>query len=42
MGDGRCEFTARPVGRLGRPLVAEAETYLAFFALAQEPVPELP
>jgi len=38
--DGRCEFTARPLGRLGRPLVAEAEAYLAFFALAREPVSE--
>lgn len=38
--DRRCEFTARPLGKLGRPLVAEAETYLAFFALAREPAPE--
>jgi hypothetical protein len=29
------EWTARPVGRLGRPLVAEIEAYLDFFALAQ-------
>jgi hypothetical protein len=29
------EWTARPVGRLGRPLVAEIETYLEFFALAR-------
>ena len=42
MSDGRCEFTALPLGRLGRPLVAEAEAYLSFFALAQEPVPEHP
>jgi hypothetical protein len=28
------EWTARPVGRLGRPLVAEIEAYLGFFALA--------
>jgi hypothetical protein len=29
------EWTAQPVGRLGRPLVAEIETYLEFFALAR-------
>jgi hypothetical protein len=28
------EWTARPVGRLGRPLMAEIEAYLEFFALA--------
>jgi hypothetical protein len=40
--DPGAEFTGPPLGRLGRPLVAEAETYLAFFALAREPVPDLP
>jgi hypothetical protein len=29
------EWTAQPVGRLGRPLVAEIEAYLEFFALAR-------
>ncbi len=29
------EWTARPLGRLGRPLVAEIETYLEFFAIAR-------
>jgi hypothetical protein len=29
------EWTARPLGRLGRPLVAEIETYLQFFAIAR-------
>lgn len=40
--DARSEFTARPPGRLGRPLVVEIETYLAFFALAREPAPDSP
>jgi hypothetical protein len=30
------EWTARPLGRLGRPLVAEVEMYLQFFALVRE------
>jgi hypothetical protein len=30
------EWTARPLGRLGRPLVAEVETYLQFFALLHD------
>ena len=38
--DPRCEFTGRPLGKLGRPLLAEIETYLAFFALANENSPE--
>jgi len=29
------EWTARPLGRLGRPLVAEIETYLTFFSIAR-------
>jgi hypothetical protein len=29
------EWTARPLGRLGRPLVSEIETYLAFFSIAR-------
>jgi hypothetical protein len=29
------EWTARPLGRLGRPLVAEIETYLMFFSIAR-------
>jgi hypothetical protein len=29
------EWTARPVGRLGRPLLAEIEAYLHFFAIAR-------
>jgi hypothetical protein len=28
------EWTARPVGRLGRPLLGEIEAYLEFFAIA--------
>jgi hypothetical protein len=32
----RSEFSAHPPGRLGRQLLAEVETYLAFFALAHE------
>ena len=39
--DPRTEFTGRPLGKLGRPLLAEAETYLEFFALAREPVPDV-
>ena len=34
--DDRSEWTARPIGRLGRPLLREIETYLDFFALARE------
>ena len=34
--DAQAEFTASPPGRLGRPLLAEIETYLEFFALARE------
>jgi len=40
--DPSSEFTGRPLGRLGRPLVAEAETSLAFYALVREPVPDAP
>ena len=29
------EWTARPLGRLGRPLVAEIESYLTFFSIAR-------
>ena len=29
------EWTARPLGRLGRPLVAEIEAYLSFFSIAR-------
>ena len=29
------EWTARPLGRLGRPLVAEIEAYLTFFSIAR-------
>ena len=29
------EWTARPVGRLGRPLVSEVEAYLQFFSIAR-------
>ncbi len=32
----RSEWTARPVGRLGRPLLREIEAYLDFLALARE------
>jgi hypothetical protein len=32
--DSMTEWTAVPLGRLGRPLVAEIETYLEFFAIA--------
>ena len=30
------EWTARPLGRLGRPLLAEIESYLHFFSIAQD------
>ncbi len=33
--DPLAEWTARPVGRLGRPLLVEIETYLNFFAIAR-------
>lgn len=33
--DPLTEWTARPVGRLGRPLLIEIETYLEFFAIAR-------
>ena len=39
--DPRTEFTGRPLGRLGRPLLSEVETYLEFFALVREPVPDV-
>jgi hypothetical protein len=29
------EWTARPLGRLGRPLLVEIETYLSFFSIAR-------
>jgi hypothetical protein len=41
-GDGRTawalhgELTANPPGRLGRPLLAEIEAYLEFFAIARD------
>jgi hypothetical protein len=38
--DARSEFTGHPPGRLGRPLLAEIETYLEFFALAHQPAGE--
>ena len=38
--DPRVEFTGRPPGRLGRPLVGEIETYLSFFALARSGLPD--
>jgi hypothetical protein len=38
--DPRCEFTGRPPGKLGRLLLSEVETYLAFFALAHEDSPQ--
>lgn len=31
------EWTARPLGRLGRPLLAEIEAYLEFFTIARAP-----
>jgi hypothetical protein len=34
--DDRSEWSARPVGRLGRPLLREIEAYLDFFALVRE------
>ena len=33
--DSLTEWTARPLGRLGRPLVAEIESYLHFFSIAR-------
>jgi hypothetical protein len=38
--DPASEFTAHPPGKLGRPLLTEVETYLEFFALAREPLPD--
>jgi hypothetical protein len=40
--DPASEFAALPLGRLGRPLLDEVETYLAFFAVAREKLPEIP
>ena len=34
--DPQSEFGGHPPGRLGRPLVAEIDAYLDFFALAHE------
>jgi hypothetical protein len=34
-GNPLTEWTARPLGRLGRPLLVEIETYLEFFAIAR-------
>jgi len=34
--DPQSEFGGHPPGRLGRPLVAEIDAYLNFFALAHE------
>jgi hypothetical protein len=34
--DPATEFAGRPLGRLGRPLLEEVETYLAFYAHARE------
>jgi hypothetical protein len=39
--DDRSEWTARPPGKLGRPLVAEIGAYLEFFALVRAPAGEL-
>jgi hypothetical protein len=33
------EWTAGPVGRLGRPLLVEIEAYLEFFAIARSDEP---
>ena len=33
------EWTARPLGRLGRPLVSEVEAYLQFFSIARDESP---
>lgn len=35
--DPDVEFGSRPPGKLGRRLLSDVETYLAFFALAQDP-----
>ncbi len=37
--DPLTEWTAPPIGRLGRPLLAEIEAYLEFFAIAHGPQP---
>jgi hypothetical protein len=34
-GELMIEWTAQPLGRWGRPLLGEIETYLAFFAIAR-------
>ncbi len=34
-GNPLTEWTARPLGRLGRPLLVEVEAYLEFFAIAR-------
>ena len=39
--DDRSEWTAWPPGRLGRPLLAEIEAYLEFYALVRAPTDEL-
>ena len=40
--DPLTEWTASPLGRLGRPLLVEIETYLEFFAIAGYTVPDPP
>jgi hypothetical protein len=35
--DAGCEFAGPPLGRLGRRLLADVESYLEFFALAHQP-----
>jgi hypothetical protein len=40
--DDRSEWTALPVGRLGRPLLKEIALYLDFFALAHSEPSETP
>ena len=38
--DTSSEWSARQLGKLGRPLLAEIETYLEFFALVRAPADE--
>lgn len=34
-GSPLMEWTSRPLGRLGRPLITEIESYLEFYAIAR-------
>jgi hypothetical protein len=40
MHDPLAEWTAQPLGRFGRPLLAEIDAYLEFFAIARDRLPD--